>query len=102
MDFSDLNSESFVALVDDMVANDGYYCEIDTASRIHFFADNEFELSDASYNVKILMGLHDIQLPLISSYNDQIQTEHKQTVSYRFSWLYSFNSSIIFVIEYWF
>ena len=24
------------------------------------------------------MGLHDIQLPLISSYNDQIQTEHKQ------------------------
>ena len=78
MDFCDLNSESFVALVDDMVANDGYYCEIDTASRIHFFADNEFELSDASYNVKILMGLHDIQLPLISSYNDQIQTEHKQ------------------------
>ena len=24
------------------------------------------------------MGLHDIQLPLISYYNDEIQTEHKQ------------------------
>ena len=69
-DYTDLNSESFVELVDDMIANDGYYCELDTAYRIHFFADNEFELNDASYNVKILMGLHDIKLPLISKYNE--------------------------------
>lgn len=79
-DYTDLNSESFVELVDDMIASDGYYCELDTAYRIHFFADNEFELSDASYNVKLLMGLHDIKLPLVSAYNELIQTEHKQEI----------------------
>ena len=79
-DYTDLNSESFVEIVDDMIANDGYYCELDTASRIHFFADNEFEINDASYNVKILMGLHDIKLPLISKYNELVQTEHKQEI----------------------
>ena len=79
-DYTDLNNESFVALVDDMIASDGYYCELDTAYRIHFFADNEFDLNDASYNVKLLMGLHDIKLPLTSKYNEQIQTEHKQEI----------------------
>ena len=79
-DYTDLNNESFVGLVDDMIAGDGYYCELDTAFRIHFFADNEFELNDASYNVKLLMGLYDIKLPLISKYNEQIQTEHKQEI----------------------
>ena len=79
-DYTDMNNESFAMLVDDMIANDGYYCELDTAYRIHFFADNEFELNDASYNVKLLMGLHDIKLPLISQYNEQIQTEHKQEI----------------------
>ena len=79
-DYTDMNSEAFAMLVDDMIASDGYYCEVDTAYRIHFFADNEFELNDASYNVKLLMGLHDIKLPLISQYNEQIQTEHKQEI----------------------
>ena len=36
-DYTDLNSESFVKIVDDMIANDEYYCELDTASQIHFF-----------------------------------------------------------------
>ena len=49
-DYTDLNSESFVEIVDDMIANDGYYCELDTASRIHFFAVNEFELGEMTYN----------------------------------------------------
>ena len=64
-DYTDLNSESFVEIVDDMIANDGYYCELDTSSRIHFFAQNEFELGDMTYNVRLLMGLHDIALPII-------------------------------------
>ena len=79
-DYTDMNSETFAALIDDMIANDGYYCEVDTSYRIHFFADNEFELNDASYNVKMLLGLHDIKLPLISTYNEKILTEHKQEI----------------------
>lgn len=80
MDYTDLNSESFVEIVDDMIANDGYYCELDTASRIHFFAVNEFELGEMSYNCKLLFGLHDIDPPLISKYNPLILTEQKQEI----------------------
>ena len=97
-DYTDLNSESFVELVDDMIANDGYYCELDTAYRIHFFADNEFELNDATYNVKILMGLHDIQLPLVSSYNEQIQTEHKQEITIE-SVGYTLSTPILYLLS---
>ena len=79
-DYSDLNSESFTELVDDMIANDGYYCELDTASRIHLFAQNEFELGEMSYNCKLLFGLHDISTPIISRYNPLIQTEQKQEI----------------------
>ena len=34
-----------------MIANDEYYCELDTASQIHFFiTQNEYELGDMAYN----------------------------------------------------
>ena len=79
-DYSDLNNESFVEIVDDMIANDGYYCELDTAYRVHFFAVNEFQLGEMSYNCKILFGLHDIETPLVSKYNENIQTEQKQEI----------------------
>ena len=72
-DYTDLSSESFVEIVDDMIANDGYYCELDTASRIHFFAENEFVINDMSYNCKLLFGLHDIETPLYSKYNPDLQ-----------------------------
>lgn len=80
MDYTDLNMESFVEIVDDMIAKDGYYCELDTASRVHFFAVNEFELGDMTYNCKIIFGLHDIETPLVSKYNADIQTEQKQEI----------------------
>lgn len=79
-DFTDLNSESFVEIVDDMVAKDGYYCELDTASRIHFFAENEFELGEMTYNCRLLFGLHDMTLPIISTYNAAVQTNAKQEI----------------------
>ena len=80
MDYTDLNTESFCEIVDDLIASDGYYCECDTASRIHFFAQNEFELSDASYNTRLLLGLHDIELPLVSKYNEKVETDQKQEI----------------------
>ena len=80
-DCTDLNSESFVELVDDMIADDGYYCEIDTASRIHLFAENEYGFDDASYNVKLLFGLHhNVSFPILSKYNPDIPTEQKQEI----------------------
>ena len=51
-DYSDLNNETFVTLVDDLVASDGYYCELDTAYVVHIFAVNEFELGDMTFNCK--------------------------------------------------
>ena len=73
MDYSDLNNEVFVELVDDLVANDGYFVELDTTYRIHIFAVNEFELGDMSYNCKLLFGLHDIDVPIISKYNPNLE-----------------------------
>ena len=72
-DYSDLNNETFVTLVDDLIANDGYYCELDSAYRVHLLAENEFELSDMTYNCRLLFGLHDIKLPLISKENDNLK-----------------------------
>ena len=79
-DYTDLNSASFVEIVDDMICDDGYYCELDTASRIHFFAINEFELGEMTYNCKLLFGLVDIALPIYSKYNQDIETEQKQEI----------------------
>lgn len=80
-DYTDLNSEAFVEIVDDMIADDGYYCELDSANRIHFFAQNEFILGDMTYNTKLLFGLIDIALPIESRINPEIQTENKQEIS---------------------
>ena len=60
-DYTDLNSEAFVEIIDDMIAGDGYYCELDSASRIHFFAQNEYELGDMTYNCKLLFGLVELR-----------------------------------------
>ena len=79
-DYTDLNSEAFVEIVDDMIADDGYYCELDNASRIHFFAQNEYELKEMTYNCKLLFGLVDIALPIVSRLNPEIETENKQEI----------------------
>ena len=79
-DYTDLNSESFVEVVDDMIADDGYYCELDSASRIHFFAQNEFVLGEMTYNCKLLFGLIDIALPIESKLNVEITTDNKQEI----------------------
>ena len=79
-DYTDLNSESFVEIVDDMIANDGYYCELDTASRIHFFAANEFILGEMTYNCRLLFGLVDIALPIYSKEDPEIETDNKQEI----------------------
>ena len=79
-DYTDLNSESFVEIVDDMIADDGYYCELDTSSRVHFFAQNEFLLEDMTYNCKLLFGLIDIALPIYSKINPEIETDNKQEI----------------------
>lgn len=79
-DYTDLNSEAFVEIVDDMIAEDGYYCELDSASRIHFFAANEFVLEEMTYNCRLLFGLVDIALPIFSKENPEIETDNKQEI----------------------
>ena len=79
-DYTDLNSESFVEIVDDMIADDGYYCELDSASRIHFFAVNEFVLGDMTYNCRLLFGLVDIALPIWSKEDPDIDTDNNQEI----------------------
>ena len=72
-DYSDLNNETFATLVDDLIASDKLFCELDAAYRIHFFAENEFTLEDMTYNCQLLFGLHDIKLPLESKENDNLK-----------------------------
>ena len=72
-DYSDLNNETFATLVDDLIASDKLFCELDAAYHIHFFDENEFTLEDMTYNCQLLFGLHDIKLPLESKENDNLK-----------------------------
>ena len=49
-----------------MIVDDEYYCKLNSTSRIHFFAQNDYELGEMTYNCRLLFELHDIALPIIS------------------------------------
>ena len=65
--YSDLNPESFSTLLDDFLKELGINCKVDYTNRIRFTSESEFNLIDASYNVKTLLGIYDQTLPMTSN-----------------------------------
>ena len=80
-DYSDLSNEGFASVVDDLIASDKYFCEVDAAYRIHFFAaDEKLTLQDMTYNCQLMFGLHDIKLPLESKENASLKPAERTYV----------------------
>ena len=80
-DYSDLSNEAFASVVDDLIASDKYFCEVDGAYRIHFFAaDEKLTLQDMTYNCQLMFGLHDIKLPLESKEDDSLKPAERTYV----------------------
>ena len=64
--YSDLNAETFALLLNEDLKDYSISCNVDYTNRIRFSAEGEFSLIDASYNVKLLLGIYDETLPLVS------------------------------------
>ena len=69
--YSDLNAETFSVVLNDLLKDSGINCSVDMTNRIKFYSTEEFSLEDASYNVKMLLGVFDQTLPL-NSVNKEI------------------------------
>lgn len=65
-EYTDLNTETFANLLDDLISKpvDDYEIKIDEASRLEIISKNEFIISEASYNVQIIMGYYNTKFPI--------------------------------------
>ena len=57
-DYTNLNYDTFASMLNFLIAGSGILIELDQCNRIVIKANIMFLLSDASYNVRLLMGLH--------------------------------------------
>ena len=57
-DYTNLNYDSFASMLNFLIAGSGILIELDQCNRIVIKSNIYFLLSDASYNVRLLMGLH--------------------------------------------
>jgi len=64
--YSDLNAESLATLLDEKLKNYDIDCSVDYTNRIRFNYNGNFALTDASYNVRTLLGIYDQSLPISS------------------------------------
>ena len=62
--YSDLNSETLAMLLHDMLADKEIECSVDLTNRIKFKCPVKFSLIECSYNLKLLLGIYDQNLPL--------------------------------------
>ena len=71
--YSNLDSESLAMLIHDALVDEEIDCSVDLTNRIKFKASQNIELVDASYNLKLLLGIYDESLPIKSNENGEIQ-----------------------------
>lgn len=73
-DYSDVNTASLVELLNDLIAVQKPSLDVDigvyydTCSRIYFTSMNELIINDCSYNLKLMLGLVNVQLPVKSNH----------------------------------
>jgi hypothetical protein len=82
-----LNNESFIDLLSVLTTESTVIFSLDTCNRIVIQSNNEFVINDASYNVRLLMGLHPFDnLEIIGVLNDEGKYYHKiKTVGFMLS-----------------
>ena len=68
-DYTDLNSQTFILLLNSLIQDSGVTSEVDEAGRIVFSSSNNFTINNASYNIIQISGLYSQVLPLPSTFN---------------------------------
>ena len=68
-DYTDLNSQSFITILNSLIIDSGVSSEVDEAGRIVFFSKNSFIINNASYNIIQISGLYSQNLPIPATYN---------------------------------
>lgn len=69
-DYTDLNSQTFIILLNSLIQSSGVTTEVDEAGRIVFASDSAFTINSASYNIIQISGLYSQTLPLPASFNN--------------------------------
>ena len=69
-DYTDLNSQTFIILLNSLIQGSGVTTEVDEAGRIVFASDSAFTINSASYNIIQISGLYSQTLPLPASFNN--------------------------------
>ena len=72
-DYTDLNSQTFILLLNSLIQESGVTSEVDEAGRIVFSSDTAFTINSASYNIIQISGLYSQVLPIPASYNDKYE-----------------------------
>ncbi|KAH0790197.1 DNA methyltransferase [Histomonas meleagridis] len=73
IDYTDLNSQTFILLLNSLIQESGVTSEVDEAGRIVFSSDTAFTINSASYNIIQISGLYSQVLPIPASYNEQYE-----------------------------
>ena len=73
-DYTDLNSQTFILLLNALIQDSGVTTEVDEAGRIVFSSKNNFTINSASYNIIQISGLYSQHLPLPATYNATTST----------------------------
>ena len=73
-DFSDVNTASLVEYLNGLMQSSGIEVYYDSCSRVYFTSMNDIVISDCSYNLKLLLGLVNVKLPIS---NNKMLNVHK-------------------------
>ena len=86
-DYSSLSPEYFIKLLNELITESSVIFSLDYCNRVFIQSDNEFVITNASYNIRLLMGLHPFdELNIIGVLNDLGQYYYKiKTVGYTLS-----------------
>ena len=63
-DFSDVNTASLVEYLNGLMQSSGIEVYYDSCSRIYFTSMTDIVISDCSYNLKLMLGLVNVKLPI--------------------------------------
>lgn len=85
-DYTNLNRETFSTLLNTLFENKNplLHTELDGASRLIFTYNKPFEITDMTYNFKLITGFYNMNLPLKSVYNEDLDTNYIKAESVGF------------------
>lgn len=84
-EYSDLTPEGFAELINVFYPESNVRATVDYCERLTFFSEEEFTITDASYNVLLLAGFTSSPLPAVSKAQGEIHLYRTPSVGYYLS-----------------